>query len=80
MRTPVNSVTIVGPLTNAYESAVMTTRSARPSRSAGPETAGPVTASTTGTMPEQSASARAASPQPWRAAMPSTMSAPLDAM
>ena len=35
---------------------------------------------TTGTMPEQSASARAASPQPWRAAMPSTMSAPLDAM
>ena len=51
----------VGPLTNAYASAVMTTWSARPSRSAGPDTAGPVTASTTGTMPEHSASARAAS-------------------
>ena len=78
MATPVNSATMVGPLTKAYDSSVITTKSARPSNSAGPLTAGPSTIITTGTTPEQSAMALAASPQPWSAAMPSAMSAPLE--
>ena len=80
MATPVNSATIAGPVRNAYDAAVMTTKSASPSSSAGPDTAGPSTTMMTGTTPEQSAIAFAACPQPCSAAMPSTMSAPLDAM
>src|SRR5207342_2640977 len=76
--TPVNSATMVGPLTNAYAASVITTWSARPSSSAGPDTAGPSTMMTVGTTPEQSASAFAARPQPCNAENPSTMSAPLD--
>ena len=60
--TPVNSATIVGPLTNAYDSSVITTRSAIPSSSAGPDTAGPSTTMMIGTTPEQSVSALAAQP------------------
>ena len=60
MVTPVNSATIEGPETNAYASSVMITKSARPMRSAGPETAGPSSTMITGTIPEQSAMARAA--------------------
>ena len=80
MLTPVNSATIVGPVTNAYESVVITTKSAMPSNRAGPETAGPSTTMMIGTTPEQSVSAFAASPQPCNAANPSTMSAPLERM
>src|SRR5260221_13363063 len=40
--TPVNVFTIAGPLTHAYASVVITTTSQRPSRRAGPDTAGPV--------------------------------------
>jgi hypothetical protein len=78
--TPVNSATIVGPLTNAYESAVITTKSPMPSNSAGPDTAGPSTIMMIGTTPEQSVSALAAKPHPCSAENPSTMSAPLDRM
>ena len=60
MATPVNSATIAGPERNAYDAAVMTTKSASPSRSAGPDTAGPSTTMMTGTTPEQSAIALAA--------------------
>ena len=74
----INSATIVGPETKAYASSVMITWSASPRRRAGPETAGPVTMRITGTMPEQAESAFAAWPQPWRAGMPSRMSAPLE--
>ena len=48
--TPVNSATIWGPETNATASVLMTTRSERPSNRAGPETTGPVTAMSTGTI------------------------------
>ena len=58
----------------------MTTKSARPISNAGPETAGPDTMHTVGTMPEQSASALAARPHPCNAAIPSTMSAPDDSI
>ena len=77
---PVNSTTIVGPLTNAYASSVITTKSDKPRSNAGPETAGPVTMLIVGTTPEQSASAFAAVPQPWSAAIPSRMSAPDDSI
>ena len=50
---PVNSATICGPETKATASELMTTRSERPSRSAGPETTGPVAAAMTGTWPLQ---------------------------
>ena len=50
---PVNSATICGPETKATASELMTTRSDRPSRSAGPETTGPVAAAMTGTCPLQ---------------------------
>ena len=56
----------------------MTTRSARPRSSAGPETVGPVTQKMVGTTPEQATNSRAAVPQPWTAATPSSMAAPLD--
>ena len=79
-RDPVNSATIDGPETKAYASSVMITKSASPMRRAGPDTAGPSSTTMTGTMPEQSAMARAACPHPWRAAMPSRMSAPLGAI
>src|SRR5664280_1814016 len=59
MRTPVNCSTMAGPDTKAKASLVMTTRSARPRRNAGPEMAGPVTTTTTGTAPEHLVSARA---------------------
>ena len=49
MVTPVNSATMVGPDTKAYESRVMITKSASPMRSAGPDTAGPVTIVIVGT-------------------------------
>ena len=78
--TPVNSVTIVGPDTKAYERSVITTWSTMPRRSAGPETAGPSTIMTVGTLPEQSVRARAASPHPCKADIPSVMSAPDEAM
>ena len=54
----------------------------RPGRAAGPgpDTTGPVAARSTGTRPEQRTSARAAVPQPCRAATPSCTSAPLEAM
>ena len=71
---------MVGPETNAYESAVMMTKSLRPMSSAGPETAGPVTMVKVGMTPEQLAIARAAWPQPCSAAMPSRMSAPEEAI
>ena len=57
----------------------MITTSARPSSSAGPDTAGPVTTITIGTTPEQRTSSRAARPQPTSALTPSPMSAPLEA-
>ena len=79
MRMPVNSSTMAGPETKAKASVVMMTRSASPRRRAGPDSAGPVTTTTTGTMPEQPARARAARPQPWSEATPSDTSAPLDA-
>ena len=77
---PVNSATIVGPLTNAYDSSVITTKSESPMSNAGPETAGPVTMLMVGTTPEQSANALAAVPQPCSAAIPSRMSAPDDSI
>ena len=58
----------------------MTTRSATPSSSAGPDTAGPSTTMIVGTTPEQSTSALARLPQPSSAAMPSRMSEPVDAI
>src|SRR5438067_5149171 len=76
MRTPVNSSTMFGPETNAKASSVKSTTSASPSRSAGPETAAPVTIITTGTLAPHRATAAAARPQPCRAAMPSLTSAP----
>ncbi len=79
MRTPVKSSTMAGPETKAKASVVITTTSAMPSSRAGPESAGPVTTTTTGTIPEHMASARAACPHPWREATPSETSAPLDA-
>ena len=79
MRTPVKSSTMAGPDTKAKASVVMITRSARPSSRAGPERAGPVTTTTTGTMPEQAARARAARPHPCSEATPSDTSAPLEA-
>ncbi len=78
MRMPVNSSTMAGPDTNANASVVMTTRSAIPRRKAGPERAGPVTTTTTGTTPEHWVRARAACPHPCRAATPSETSAPLE--
>ena len=60
IRTPVNSSTMAGPETKAKASAVITTRSASPRSRAGPDSAGPVTTTTTGTMPEHMARARAA--------------------
>src|SRR5579871_3648048 len=57
----------------------MLTMSANPRSNAGPDTAGPVTARATGTIPEHAAIARAAVPHPCRAATPSNTSAPLDA-
>ncbi len=60
MRTPVKSSTMAGPETKAKASVVITTRSAMPNRSAGPEMAGPVTTTTTGTIPEHMVNARAA--------------------
>ena len=57
---PVNSATIVGPETNAYESLVMITKSLRPISNAGPLTAGPVTMVKIGMMPEHIATRRAA--------------------
>ncbi len=79
IRMPVNSSTMAGPDTKAKASPVITTRSARPSSSAGPDSAGPVTTTTTGTRPEHEARARAARPQPWSEATPPDTSAPLDA-
>ena len=76
---PVNSATICGPETKATASELMTTRSERPSRSAGPETTGPVAAAMTGTWPLQREMAAAARPHPCSAATPSSTSAPLDA-
>ena len=76
--TPVNWATIEGPETKATASAFMTTASQSPSISAGPERTGPVTAASTGTVPEQAAMAAAAVPQPWRASTPSDTSAPLE--
>ncbi len=77
---PVNSATICGPETKATASEFMTTRSERPSSSAGPETTGPVAAAMTGHLPAAArAMAAAARPQPCRAATPSSTSAPLDA-
>ena len=76
---PVNSATIWGPDTKATASELMTTRSERPSNSAGPETTGPVAAAITGTWPLQRAIALAARPHPCSAATPSRTSAPLDA-
>src|SRR5258705_10069522 len=58
----------------------MTTKSAMPNNSAGPDTAGPSTTMMMGTTPQQSVTALAAMPQPCRAANPSTMSAPLERM
>ena len=51
-----------------------------PSSNAGPDTAGPLTTMMVGTTPEQSVSARAASPHPCSADMPSAMSAPDEPM
>ena len=79
MRTPVNCSTMAGPDTKAKASLVMTTRSARPRRNAGPEMAGPVTTTTTGTAPEHLVSARAACPHPCNETTPSDTSAPLEA-
>ena len=76
---PVNSATICGPDTKATASELITTRSERPSSSAGPETTGPVAAAMTGTCPLQRAMAAAARPHPWSAATPSRTSAPLEA-
>ena len=58
----------------------MITTSARPSSSAGPDTAGPVTTTIMGTMPELRTISRAAPPQPTSASSPSPTSAPLEAM
>ena len=76
MGTPVNSTTTSGPVTYANESAVMITWSAIPSRSAGPDTAGPSSRSTIGTTPDASDSALATRPQACSAATPSLTSAP----
>ena len=76
---PVNSATICGPDTKATASELMTTRSESPSRSAGPETTGPVAAAITGTCPLQREIAAAACPHPCSAATPSRTSAPLEA-
>ena len=70
---------MAGPIRKATAAGVMTTRSAMPSRSAGPETTGPVATAITGTTPEQAAMAAADPPQPCRASMPSDTSAPLEA-
>ncbi len=76
---PVNSATICGPDTKATASAFITTKSASPRSSAGPDTTGPVAAAMTGTWPLQREIAAAARPHPCRAATPSWTSAPLDA-
>ena len=68
IRIPVNSATICGPDTKAKASELITTRSASPSRRAGPETTGPVAAAITGTCPEHGRSRRP--PAPTRAARP----------
>ena len=54
----------------------MITWSAIPSRSAGPDTAGPSSSSTIGTTPDASDIALATRPQAWSAATPSLTSAP----
>ena len=54
----------------------MITWSAIPSRSAGPDTAGPSSSSTIGTTPDASDSALATRPHAWSAATPSLTSAP----
>ena len=77
--TPVTSATAAGPEMYASALGVMTTASARPSRSAGPDSSGPSRTATTGTTPEQRAKAFAARPQPSRAATPSPRSWPEDA-
>ena len=77
-RIPVNPSTASGPDTKAKASGVITVTSARPSSSAGPEIAAPVTAARTGTDPEHAAMAAAARPQPCRASMPSETSDPDD--
>jgi hypothetical protein len=51
-----------------------------PSSRAGPLTAGPTRAHTTGTRPEHAATSRAAAPHACREAIPSVTSAPLDEM
>src|SRR5438105_2204365 len=74
--TPVTPATAAGPVTYANASLVITTTSARPRSSDGPDTQGPVTTSTTGTIPDASPSARATRPQACSELMPSTTSAP----
>ncbi len=64
--TPVNWATIEGPDTKANASAVMITTSASAEHEGGPEITGPVTAASTGTIPEQARSRRR--PAPSRAA------------
>ena len=61
-----------------HRAPIITTTSHSPSMSAGPETTGPVTAASTGTTPEQAATAAAAPPHPCRASIPSVTSAPLE--
>ena len=79
MCTPVNSATIVGPLTKAYAASVITTWSAMPEQQRGAGDGRPVDdEDRSAPRPEQSVRALAARPQPWRAAKPSTMSAPLE--
>ncbi len=55
----------------------MIVKSATPSRSAGPETAGPSTMTMVGITPEQAVRRLATRPQPLSAAMPCSMSVPL---
>src|SRR5439155_27094904 len=74
--TPVNAVTVSGPVTYANASVVITTWSTSPSTRAGPDTQGPTTASSVGTTPEASLKARATRPAACSDSMPSPTSAP----
>src|SRR6266851_8696647 len=74
--TPVNEVTVSGPVTYANASVVMTTWSTSPSTRAGPDTHGPTTATSVGTTPDASLKARATRPAACSDSTPSPTSAP----
>ncbi len=75
--TPVNAVTVSGPVTYAKASAVITTWSTSPSTRAGPDTHGPTTASIVGTTPDASLKRPGhASPAACSDSTPSPTSAP----